>query len=195
MTTLRLFVPIPTLLIVLLFFAQAQAAPPIYSLTVYGAKMTENNWEELFLQNERTDLIDSEMLVIALSRQLGPTHPRLNYEIEGQVARHFGIQDHWEFNLLGAARWEPFWWDRYIDTNAAFGLGLSYATQRPKAEVIIEGDSRRLMIYWMMELAFAVPGTQNLELVTRIHHRSEAFGILADEGGSNSLGIGLKYSF
>lgn len=195
MTALRRSVQISAFIMVLFFSAPAQAAPPGYSLTVYGAKMTENNWEELFLQNERTNLIDSEMLVIALAKRLGPFHPRINYEIEGQVAKHYGIQDHWEFNLLGAARWEPFWWDRYIDTNAAFGLGLSYATERPKAEIIIEGDTRKWMIYWMMELAFAIPGTQNLELVTRIHHRSEAFGILADEGGSNSLGVGLKYRF
>jgi hypothetical protein len=157
--------------------------------------MTGNNWEEIMTQSQRLDFLDSKLLVVALSRQVAEKRNGLSYEIEGQVARHFGIQDHWEFNLLGVARWHRFWWDSSLDTSAAFGLGGSYATEKPEAEVIIEGDSRRWMVYWMMELAFAIPTLQNVDLVTRIHHRSEAFGIVADEGGSNSLAVGLKYRF
>ncbi len=82
------------------------------------------------------------MLVVALSKRLGPYRPRLNYEMEGQIVKHFGVQDHWEFNALGVMRWEPFWWDRIVETSAAFGLGASYATEKPKAEIIIEGTHK-----------------------------------------------------
>jgi hypothetical protein len=166
-----------------------------YSLNIYSAKMTGNNWEEIFTEADKLDFIDSKMIVVALAKRLGPYQPRLNYEIEGQIVKHFSIQNHWEFNALGVLRWESFWWDRFIDTSAAFGLGASYATEIPKAEVIIEGDSKRWMAYWMMEIALSHPQVPNIALITRIHHRSEAFGLIADEGGSNSLAIGLKIIF
>jgi hypothetical protein len=33
------------------------------------------------------------------------------------------------------------------------------------------------------------------KLITRIHHRSDAFGLVADGGGSNALAVGLKWRF
>ncbi len=51
------------------------------------------------------------------------------------------------------------------------------------------------MVYWMMELTLDLPYLENVDLVSRIHHRSEAFGLVADEGGSNSLAVGLKIHF
>lgn len=166
-----------------------------YSLNIYGAKMTGNNWEEIVTESDKLDFIDSKMIVVALAKRLGPYQPRLNYEIEGQIVKHFSIQDHWEFNALGVLRWEPFWWDRFIDTSAAFGLGASYATDIPEAEVSIEGDSQRWMAYWMIEVALSLPKAPQIALITRIHHRSEVFGLVADEGGSNSLAVGLKINF
>ena len=166
-----------------------------YSLNIYGAKMTGNNWEEIVTESDKLDFIDSKMIAIALAKRLGPYQPRLNYEVEGQIVKHFSIQNHWEFNALGVLRWEPFWWDRFIETSAAFGLGASYATDIPEAEVRIEGDSQRWMAYWMMEVALSHPQAPNIALITRIHHRSEVFGLIADEGGSNSLAVGLKVNF
>jgi len=183
-------------LILLFLFPQAAvSSEDSYSLNIYGAKMTGNNWEEIVTESDKLDFIDSKMIVVALAKRLGPYQPRLNYEIEGQIVKHFSIQDHWEFNALGVLRWEPFWWDRFIETSAAFGLGASYATDLPEAEVNIEGDSQRWMAYWMMEVALSHPQAPNIALITRIHHRSEVFGLIADEGGSNSLAVGLKINF
>lgn len=185
------------LLILLVVYPQSAVGSEQYeyALNIYGAKMTGNNWEEFVTESDKLDFVDSKMLVVALSKRLGPYRPRLNYEMEGQVVKHFGIQDHWEFNALGIMRWEPFWWDRLIDTSAAFGLGASYATEKPEAEIIIEGDTQRTMVYWMMELSLNLPYWENVDLISRIHHRSEAFGLIADEGGSNSLAVGLKINF
>lgn len=47
----------------------------------------------------------------------------------------------------------------------------------------------------MMELALGLPQYPQIALISRIHHRSEAYGLLANEGGSNALAIGLKYRF
>ena len=51
------------------------------------------------------------------------------------------------------------------------------------------------MIYWMLELALGLPDYPRVALITRIHHRSDAFGLIADEGGSNALAFGLKWRF
>jgi len=40
-----------------------------------------------------------------------------------------------------------------------------------------------------------LPQRPDLAMITRIHHRSEGYGLIADEGGANALAIGLKYSF
>lgn len=166
-----------------------------YALNLYGAKLTSNNWEEFFTTPNELDPIDSHLLVISLAKRLGGYQKLLSYEIEGQLAKHNGIQQHWEVNGLGVVRWEPFWWDRSLDTDAAFGLGLSYASEKPQAEIQNEGSSQQWMIYWMMELAFSLPQQPDLALITRIHHRSEAYGLIADEGGANALAIGLKFRF
>ncbi len=51
------------------------------------------------------------------------------------------------------------------------------------------------MTYWMIELAFSLPDNNRWALTTRIHHRSEAYGLVADKGGSNALVGGLKFRF
>jgi hypothetical protein len=166
-----------------------------YALTVYGAKMTSNNWHEFFKNPNNLDFIDSKLLVVALSKRLGGYKKLLSYEVEGQLGKHDGIQQHWEINGLGTLRWEPFWWDNWLDTSAAFGMGVSFATEKPQAEVLNEGDSEQWMLYWMIELELSLPQQPDYSFVTRIHHRSEAYGLAAEAGGSNALAIGLKYKF
>ncbi len=91
-------------------------------------------------------------------------------------------------------RWEPFPWDEVVDTSLAFGIGPSYASSKPKVEVANDGDSRRLLVYWMMEIEVGVPD-KSWSAIFRLHHRSGAFGLVADEGGSNAMVIGLKQRF
>jgi len=91
-------------------------------------------------------------------------------------------------------RWEPFPWDEVVDTSLAFGIGPSYASSKPKVEVANDGDSRRLLVYWMLEIEVGPPD-KGWSAIFRLHHRSGAFGLVADEGGSNAMVIGLKQRF
>lgn len=112
-----------------------------------------------------------------------------------QAVRHFGEQTHWEFNAIPISlRWHRFPWSRSVATSAAFGLGLSYATDLPPVEVELEGETRRLLVYWMMELT-AGPVDSRWAFSLRIHHRSEAYGLMGDAGGMNAVGLGLRYRF
>jgi len=157
--------------------------------------MTDNNVGEFFYSSLSLDYEDSYLIGLALSRRIG-THDELaSLEVEGQVVKHFKRQDHWEFNALLIARWEAFWWDRYLDTSFAFGAGPSYATEVPEIEVYRSGDSACLQVYLLFGLEFVLPSQPNLAFITRIHHRSNAFGSIAEDGISNVLALGLKYKF
>ncbi len=166
-----------------------------YAFNLYIGQMTSNHFDDFFL-GEDADFEDSYLLAATLARRLGGYQDLLSYEVEGQLVKHFDLQDHWEFNALGVLRWEPFFWDRWLETSAAFGLGGSYATEKPQVEIDNDGETSRFLVYWMLELAVApFSARPDLELIARIHHRSDAFGLVADDGGSNALALGIKYRF
>jgi hypothetical protein len=165
----------------------------LYALNVYGGRLTSNHWEEFF--HSKLDFKDSYLVAAALARRIGAYENKASFEIEGQIVKHFNIQTHWELNAIVSARWEAFWWDDVIDTSVAFGLGPSYATDKPEIEVELDGDTSRFLVYWMLELALGLPNYPHLALITRIHHRSDAFGLIHNGGGSNAFAVGLKWRF
>ena len=171
-----------------------RADKPANFINLYGAQMTSNKWREFFSNNEIHEK-DSHLLVFALGRRLGRYKDLLSSEVEGQTAKHVGLQEHWELNALATVRWEAFWWDRLVDTSIAYGMGPSYAFDKPRVEIDTDGDTERLLLYWMLELAFELPTEAPLEVLTRIHHRSNGYGYVAESGGSNALALGLRYSF
>ena len=167
----------------------------LYALNIYGGWMTSNNWEDFISDPLGLDFYDSNLVTAALARRIGTYGDKASFEIEGQIVKHFNVQTHWELNALVVARWEAFWWDHILDTSVAFGLGPSYATDEPEIEIINDGDTARFLIYWMFELAISSPGCPQVALITRIHHRSNAYGWVAENGGSNALALGLKWRF
>jgi len=167
----------------------------LYALNVCAGRLTSNNWEDFIGDSGGLDFKDSYLVTVGLARRIGTYGDTASFEIEGQIVKHFNIQTHWELNALVAVRWEAFWWDDILDTSVAFGLGPSYATDTPEIEIQNDGDTARLLIYWMFELAVGLPDYPRLALITRIHHRSNAFGWVADNGGSNALALGLKWRF
>lgn len=184
-----------SIFLVLLLPPSAFAEKGNLALTIYGARMSPNDWHEFFT-DQSDNFVDSYLLAVALARTMTDKADNFSLEVEGQAVRHFKMQNHWEFNLLGIIRWEKFWWDRWLDTSAAFGIGPSWATEEPEIEIENDGETDRFLVYWMTELAVApFPRHPEVEIITRIHHRSDAFGLVADDGGSNALAIGFKYRF
>ena len=163
------------------------------SISLFGGVMTSNRWYDTFAP-WNLEFRSSVMVGLAASHRVGPLDPRWSFEVEGQVVRHFGEQDNWEFNLPVVARWDAFSWDNTLDTSLAFGVGPSYTSSTPEAEVAIRGNSHRLMVYWKLEAEFAPPGEPWSAIVV-LHHRSGAFNTVANEGGSNSIVIGIRRRF
>ena len=164
-----------------------------YALTVYGGRVTEDPWVRSLLPNVR--FTDTYIRVAALAWTIKRRdNGAFTLEIEGQVAKYSGEQEHFEINLAVAGRWHNFRWDEVVDTSFAFGIGPSWAAEEPETEVMIHGTTKRCLVYWFSEIALGMPDS-NWALVFRLHHRSTAFGLIAEKGGSNTLTTGLKFRF
>jgi hypothetical protein len=175
----------------------ARAAPGDWFATVYGARISSQpGWEDILLDSAGTDFVDSYLLTAAISRQYAEAFDgALGFEAEGQIVRHFGDQTHWELNAVPVIlRWNRFPWSDRVASSAAFGLGLSYATEMPPVEVALEGESREWLVYWVMELT-AGPVDAPWAISLRLHHRSVAYGLMGDEGGMNAIGLGVRLRF
>jgi hypothetical protein len=123
----------------------------------------------------------------------------LEWDAEGQIVRHFGDQDHFEFNALVVARWRPSRLQETIRTAFAVGEGFSYATEVPPLEpreAREDEKSAKLLNYLMLEVELAPPSARHWSGFLRIHHRSGIFRLISDvKGGSNFIGLGVRYRF
>jgi len=164
-----------------------------YALTVYGGRVTKDSWFESLPPG--VNFVDAYILVGALAWTVKRLHDgALTLEIEGQAAKYYGDQEHLEFNLALAGRWQKFPWNETVNTSFAFGVGPSWAAEEPEVEVMIKGTTEQFLVYWFTEITLGPPDA-NWAVVFRLHHRSKAFGLVAEEGGSNTLVAGLKFHF
>ena len=167
-----------------------------WSATLYGAVLLKGNLSDGSLLNSGFE--DSYLTALAVAKRMASYEDKIDLELEGQIVKHFRGQKHWEFNALGIGRWLLFPWDEYLNTNFAFGAGLSFATETPKVEEERRGDdqTQEVLAYLLLELELGLPEYPNWSGVTRIHHRSGAFGLFNGvTGASNAWGVGIKYRF
>lgn len=192
---LRLLALVVIFLIVIpLSNATAQTTQKDWSLTLFLGRLTDENLYNASTFNfsyEKAYFID-----LALSRRLYTFKDYFNIEIEGQVAKHFGDQDNWEFDGVAYFRWLCFPWNSYLDTSFAAGAGLSYATPVPEIEEKHYDKTASLLGALMFEFAFSSPRIPQWSLVTRLHHRSGAGGLFSGvHGASNAGALGIRYNF
>lgn len=166
---------------------------PRWSVTLFAGRVTKDDLVDI-VKSFSAHFEDSYVGVVALNRQLATLGDHLRLEVEGQVGKHFGQQDHWELNALGILRWVTFPWNAYLVTTFAVGDGVSYATKVPKLEAAQDPRTGPWLNYLLFELTFALPEHPEWAIVGRIHHRSGFYGALAPSG-SNTLGVGIKYRF
>jgi hypothetical protein len=175
--------------------ATAADAERDWALTLYSGRLTDSGIGETATFNFKFE--NAYFIDLALSRRLYTFRDYCNIEIEGQIAKHFGDQDHWEFNVVPYFRWLVFPWDAHLDTSFAAGAGVSYATSVPEIEAKNHDNvAGRFLGALMFELAFSPPRVPQWGLVIRLHHRSGAGGVFSGvSGGSNAWAMGIRYSF
>jgi hypothetical protein len=174
--------------------SDSSTTAPKWFVTLYAGRYAHEHLTELLSFRASFREKNSQVLVVAVARELWRYKDLLALEAEGQVGRHVGAMDHWEFNGLAALRWHPFPWDEYLNTSLAVGNGLSYATEVPRVEKEYDEDAVRVLNYLLVELTFGLPEQPRWSFSLRIHHRSDVFGLF-EGGGSNFLCGGIKHSF
>lgn len=170
-----------------------------WMLTGYGAQLSPDTLGETLTFNAHYE--DSYIAVLSLAKRIHSFKKLpVDFEMEGQVGKHFGEQNHFEVNAVPMVfRWKNFPWDKYVDTSVAVGAGVSYAFEKPDIEENSVGKDKtspKLLGYLMLEFAFSLPDKPQWSFVTRVHHRSGANGLFDGRlDASNGIGFGIKYSF
>lgn len=101
-----------------------------------------------------------------------------------------------EFDPYIAFRWANLPWNRILTTSFGFGEGVSYASATPSLERKSSTHTKRFLNFLMFEATFALPKEPKWQVVTRIHHRSGAYGLYhAGNTGSNDICLGVRYLF
>lgn len=167
-----------------------ETVPGTWSHVVYFGLMTEDRLDEF---SDGPDLTGNKLIGYALAYDR-PLNDFWSVGFELQATYHFGDQDYGEFGLPLTVRYRPENpWFRPIE-GFAFGLGMSHTTKVPDIEVDTRGESQRNLFYWLLETEFKTRDPKTSWFV-RIHHRSDAWGTLEEEGGSNAIAIGLRKDF
>lgn len=161
-------------------------------VTLFGGQYSGSQLLEI---PARLDLKDAWTLGLSVSKQFAQWTRFMRWELELQTLKHFGEQEHWEFTGSVNLRWMVFPWNRYVETTAAIGEGLSWATEIPALEKAepTNSENAQLLNYLLLELTVAPPES-SWSLATRIHHRSGVFGVFG-HSGSNVLELGVRHRF
>lgn len=166
-----------------------------WSVTLYGGVLTTESWLDALFDPIGANVVDGGLAVLGVSRRLA-VRPLGRWGAaeagaELLVGRHWGAQDNWEASGAGLVRWRL----PRVPATASFSLGLSAASEVPEAERGTQGGAAAVKVYWAIELeAGPLPGSA-WSVAARLHHRSTAYGLFGDRGGSNSYLIGLRRRF
>ena len=86
---------------------------------------------------------------VAVGKKIGNLFDRIDFELEGQIAKHFAGQHHWEFNALVVTRWLRFPWNDTVKTSFAIGEGLSLATETSVFEEKYHGEETNTFLNYL----------------------------------------------
>jgi len=120
-------------------------------------------------------------------------------EVELQLSKHHGMQDNYEVHSAILVRSKNFNTIGFINTNFAFGIGISHAMGTPWYEDTESGsiDEKRYKTqnYLAFEVEFS-PQRSSWSIPIRLHHRSGIYGLIAPEKvGSNFIAAGIRRKF
>jgi hypothetical protein len=122
----------------------------------------------------------------------------ISHGYEAVLIKHRGLQT----NLEAGAAYMLRTPDAYLGplgVNFGTGAGLSYAFSTPSYEdgPLSNPDRRyRLQLLALFEVEWRLRDVKNVSLITRVHHRSGVYGLIAPRHvGSNFLAAGVRFQF
>ncbi|MDB5753201.1 MAG: hypothetical protein JWP65_3622 [Ramlibacter sp.] len=181
------------------------------TITLYGGRGADHNLRELprAVPSAEVDWDRTYFTGLGLSKQLGQLGDgitllrdtplgALGYGYEGIVVKHRGLQDNMEAGAVGKLM-TPWLFVGPVGVNAALGVGMSHAFGKPSYEDGPASDPQRryrTQLLLTFDLEWKIRGADDFSVVTRVHHRSGAYGLVAPRRvGSNFLALGLRYHF
>jgi len=179
--------------------AATQAAGRDLSYQAWLGAMTESTVDHVLFRPGGVTFFRSGLVGLALHRRFGPEletpFGRINFEAEAHIVRHFGRQQHWEFNLPIGFRFTANRPVLGLIDSAAFGIGPSHATRPPPVEERRNPSGARTRVYFHIEVARTVGSDPMTQLFLRVHHRSGAWGVVAPAGTSNAVAAGIRRQY
>ena len=173
----------------------AQAEP---RFAVFGGFLTDNPWEDVLLMPWQMEPQRPGLLGLAITHPVGSEiRTRLGpvrFGVEAQLVRHEGLQQHWEVNLPLTVRLDPERRVLGVFDTFAFGIGPSFASRTPSFEMKRgSGKAARNLVYWHLEAEHRL--SDNASIFGRLHHRSDAYGLVGPGASSNALVAGYRWGF
>lgn len=169
--------------------------PQQFDLLLYGGIFNDVTFGRI-LANRQTDYLQSYVWVAGLNYKLGRFSGPVTIETEALLARHTGLQDHWEADVLIAIRRQWVWANRF-SFSVAIGDGFSLASEVPALEKEENPGTSVFLQFLMVEFDFGLPGVAGWpRFMMRLHHRSGVFGLHCPQTcGSNFITYGIKIAF
>jgi len=192
--------------------AQAESAQGLFdSVAVFAAQGADHNLKELPGRIVAGDIAWEKSYFNALGlRKTGKAVGQSCEVLQGTplaailqgyelvLAQHHGMQDNAEVGVAYTLR-TPDLELGAAGVNFATGVGLSYALGTPSYEdgpLNNPGKRYRLQLLLLFDLEWKLRGYGDWSLVTRVHHRSGVYGLIAPSHvGSNFLAAGIRYRF
>jgi hypothetical protein len=114
------------------------------------------------------------------------------------LVQHHGMQDNAEIGAAYTLK-TPDLELGAMGVNFGSGIGLSYALGTPSYEDGPKDDPARryrLQLLLLFDFEWRINGLDEWSLVTRVHHRSGVYGMIAPPHvGSNFMAAGIRYRF
>jgi hypothetical protein len=128
----------------------------------------------------------------------GTSFASVRHGYELVLVQHRGLQCDTEFGAAYMLR-TPDLQMGALGVNFGAGAGLSYALGTPSYEdgsLTDPGRHYRMQFLGLFELEWRMRQIENLSIITRTHHRSGVYGLIAPQHvGSNFLALGIRYKF
>jgi hypothetical protein len=202
------------LLLVACIAAQAQAEPAqalFDSVAVFAGQGADHNLKELPGRIVAGDIAWEKSYFNALGLRKTGVAVGHSWEMlrgtplaailqgyELVLVQHHGMQDNAEVGAAYTLR-TPDLELGAAGVNLATGVGLSYALGTPSYEdgpLNDPGRRYRLQLMLLFDLEWKLRSYEDWSLVTRVHHRSGVYGLIAPQHvGSNFLAVGIRRQF
>lgn len=160
--------------------------------SLYVGRYTDTRFVDIIRGD--TAFKDSHVGAVMVSRKVADWPPYADWAVQAGVARHWGLQQHYEVNAAIMLRLVPWPRAEYWRLHAGLGIGPSWASATPQVERARGGRTSRRLLFMPFEVELG-PAHGRAALFARVHHRSGGFDVFSRGRGSNFVAVGGRFTW